>query len=248
MTHRTNDDNNPYAVNTLQERATILHPADVPVAEHTDFELLDDGIITRSGLRLPAWCLKSANEKSLKPVTLKFVDTDPPQIGRGASIARVLVNISVAAILSIAAFPIFRSGNLVGTIVISLLGCLWPLLPFFSRWLRNQPPQNICKVNGFVSRSRIRFLYSLFFVFSVPYVIAIFVAFFSFTTAPGASAPSHLSTVAALFVALGPILLILVLIALPKVRLKCRKLPAGRFHITGFTRKYMQRLRQEYRN
>jgi hypothetical protein len=241
MTDWKNDDN-PFAVNTMQDRATILHPTDVPVEEHTDFELLDDGIITRSGLTLPAWCLYSVREQSLKPVTLKFVDTDPPQIGRVERIVRIILSIAGPAIVSIVGFEVFRSGNLYGSIFMCALGCLSPLLPFFLRRLRNEPPQNICKVNGFVIRSRNRFIFSLFFVISLPFVIAMVLFYASFTTTQ--RPPALLMTLANLFFALAAILLVTALIALPKVRLICRKLPDGRFHITGFHRKYMQRLRQ----
>jgi hypothetical protein len=232
-----NTDDNPYAVSTILDQATSPDSPQTAVVAHTDFELFEQGIITHSGLLLPAWCLYSGSEESLKPMILKIVDTQKLRAGSFGRIVRgVVIGVSGMVVLGIAGVVISRLTRLTGLEGPVIFGLLLVLLAIALFRIRRsgQPQQQVCIVNGYVSQLRSRLV--TLFAWLPACVWAL-----RFLSPSGMVSP-------ALF--LGLLVLtwgfqwILGRTLLKGARLSCRPLPDGRFYITGFSKKFLQRLTQ----
>jgi len=232
-----NEDDNPYAVSTMLDQETGPDSPETAVVEHTDFELFEQGIITYSGLVLPAWCLYSGSEASLKPMKLSIVDTQKLRAGSfGRIVGGIAIGIAGGIVLGIVGVVLSKLTGLQAPLIIGLV-LIWLLLGAFGvRWSgrRRRPEQQVCIVTGFVSQSRKRLVMLVAWLPACLIFLQILV-------------PSRLvsSTVFMwLLVLTWGIQWILGRTLLKGVRLSCRPLPDGRFYITGFSKKFRQRLTQ----
>ncbi len=229
-----NKDDNPYAVSTMLDQETGPDSPETAVVEHTDFELFEQGIITRSGLLLPAWCLYSGSEESLKPMILKIVDTQKLRAGSfGRIVLGVVIGVSGMIVFGIVGVVISKLTGLEGPVFFGLLLVLLAIALFRIRRSGAQQ-QQVCIVNGYVSQLRSRLV--MLFAWLPACVWALLLL------GPSVMVPQA--------VFLGLLLLtwgfqwILGRTLLKGARLSCRPLPDGRFYITGFSKKFLQRLTQ----
>ncbi|MEI7700265.1 MAG: hypothetical protein WCK86_10740 [Planctomycetia bacterium] len=232
-----NKDDNPFAVSTMLDQETGPNSPETAVVEHTDFELFEQGIITRSGLLLPAWCLYSGSEASLKPMILKIVDTQKLRAGSfGRIVGGVAIGIAGGIVLGIVGVVLSKLTGLQAPLIVGLV-VIWLLLGAFGvRWSgrRRRPEQQVCIVNGYVSQFRSRLV--MLFAWLPACVWALILL------SPSVMVPQT--------VFLGLLLLtwgfqwILGRTLLKGARLSCRPLPDGRFYVTGFSKKFLQRLTQ----
>ena len=232
-----NKDINPYAVSTMLDQENVPDATQAAVVAHTDLELFEQGIITRSGLLLPAWCLYSGSDASLKPMTLKIVYTQKLLVG---SVGRIFVGVAIGIaggiVLGIVGVVLSKLTGLQAPLIVGLV-LIWLVLGAFGvRWSgrRRRPEQEVCIVNGYVSPFRSRLMTLIPFL---PTCIVLL----NLLSPSGLITP----TVFAVFIFLTwGVQWILGRTLLKGTRLSCRPLPDGRFYITGFSKKFLQRLTQ----
>ena len=232
------NDDNPFVVLPMHDTERSVPDMDLPISEHTEFEVVERGIVCRSGLRLPEWCLHTGGETSMRPLVMNVVAWESM---RSFSIGRVfrgvlyglagaigvtlmltgitsLTGLSDLAVLFVALVPIG----------VASLVVLW----FLRMWSGSQPALPACRLTGFVSRRR---HLAGIFLGTLPAVLILASVFTSFVVQSFYLVLSFWGGLWLLQILLGRLFW-------SGTRLRSQQLPDGRFLITGFAPGYWQRL------
>lgn len=225
-------DENPYAVMTsLEPMAAAGAEA---VIEHRDFELHGDGLLCRSGLRLPEYCLHTGRQTGLSPFPMTLIDTAG---NRAGSLRRIFKGVLIGLLILIAAGGVsLRLGAMTGLSVGVLTMALTLVLMFvlIYLWQRRTAPPVTCKLTGFVTTGRLKLLTWL----RLMPTCGLLLSFVMRTT--------WSDTVANLTLFLTFVLQFVInRMYFRGARLSCQQFPDGRFYITGFAPVFLQQLSGE---
>ncbi len=232
------NDDNPFAVLPMHDTERSVPDMDLPISEHTEFEVVERGIVCRSGLRLPEWCLHTGGESPLKPMVINLVDLSVlgsssiiGRVLRGVRIGLTAVVVAVLLTLGISALS-GVSGGLVVTVAVLVMGGVSVMLWFSRKNAKSRSVLPVCRLTGFVSRFRYRMS---IIVGTLP---AVLILVSSFTQL----ALQRLYLLMSCWVGLWLLQIILTRMFWSGTRLNCQRLPDGRFLVTGFAPGYWRRL------
>lgn len=232
------DDDNPFAVLSTPNAEPSAPGVDLPISEHSEFEVVEQGIVCRSGLRLPEWCLHTGGETSLRPIMMNVVAWESV---RSSSIGRVfwgvLCGVVGAIVVLLLIMGIRSLLSVSGWAVLAVALVLIGVSSFLVLWAvrasaRSRPAMPICRLIGFVSRRR----HLAGIVLGIlPAVVIMVSAFTSFAVQSFYLVLSFCGGLWLLQMLLGRMFW-------SGTRLRSQQLPDGRFLITGFTPGYWRRL------
>lgn len=232
------DEDDPFAVLPMHDTERSVHGLDLPISEHTEFEVVERGIVCRSGLRLPEWCLHTGGETRLRPLVMNVVAWES---ARSFSIGRVFRGVlyglagAIGVTLLLTGITTLTGPSQLAVVPVALvLIGVAILLVLCSLFVSpgTQPALSACRLTGFVSRRR--HLASIV-VGILPAVVIMASVFTSFVVQSFYLLLSFWGGLLLLQILLGRLFW-------SGTRLRSQQLPDGRFLITGFAPGYWQRL------
>lgn len=225
-------DENPYEVMTSLE--PMADAGAEAVVEHGDFELHGGGLLCRSGLRLPAYCLHTGRPTGLSPFPMTLIDMAG---NRAASLGRIFKGVLIGLLILIAAGGVsLRLGAVTGLSVGVLTMALTLVLVFVLvyLWQRRVAQPVTCKLTGFVTTRRLKLLTWLRLMPMCGLLLSLVIRM------------TWSDTVANLSLFLVFVLQFVInRMYFRGERLSCQQFPDGRFYITGFTPVFLQQLSRE---
>lgn len=225
-------DENPYAVTTSMERMSDAG-AEAEV-EHRDFELYGDGLLCRSGLRLPEYCLHTGGPTGLGPFPITLIDKGG---NRAGSLGRIFKGVLIGLLILIAAGGVsMRLGAVTGLSVgvLTMALTLVLLLVLVYLWQRRAIPPATCRVTGFMTTGRMK-LQTWLRLMPMCGLLLSFVVRMTWS-----DTVANLSLLLVIFLQF-----VINRTLFPGGRLSCEQFPDGRFYIRGFAPAFLQQLSQQ---
>ena len=225
-------EDNPYAVTTSMERMSDAG-AEAEV-EHRDFELYGDGLLCRSGLRLPEYCLHTGRPTGLGPIPITLIDLSG---NRAGSLWRILKGVLIGLLILIAAGGVSMqvgavTGLSVGVLTMALTLVLLFVLVYL--WQRRAIPPATCRLTGFITTRRLKLQKWLRMIPMCGLLLSLVIRMtWSDTVA-------NLSFLLAIFLQI-----VINRMFFRGGRLSCEQFPDGRFYIRGFAAVFLQQLSQQ---
>lgn len=225
-------DDNPYAVTTSMERMSDAG-AEAEV-EHRDFELYGDGLLCRSGLRLPEYCLHTGRPTGLGPFPITLIDKGG---NRAGSLGRISKGVLIGLLILIAAGGVSMrlgavTGLSVGVLTMALTLVLLFVLVYL--WQRRAIPPATCRVTGFVTTWRLMLAKWLWLIPLIAVLLSLVIR------TRWSDTVANLSWLLAIFLQF-----VINRTLFPGGRLSCEQFPDGRFYIRGFAPVFLQQLSQQ---
>ena len=232
------DEDDPFAVLPMHGTERSVPDMDLPISEHTEFEMVERGIVCRSGLRLPEWCLHTGSETIVRPIVMNVVAWESVRSSSPGRVARgVLYGLAGAIGVMLLMMGLRSLTGLIGLavlpVVLVLIGVASLVVLWFLRlWSVSQPALPACRLTGFVSRRR---HLAGIVLGTLPAVLILVSVFTSFVVQSFYLVLSSWGVLWLLQILLGRLFW-------SGTRLRSQQLPDGRFLITGFAPGYWQRL------